>query len=222
MSRIVAGIALIALANGVWAQNPPSATAAQKAAAPARKDTTPGFAINDQTVIQNCSRCHVRDSTGLMTPELVKGRNRERAPGSERRQSQTAPIPKCADPKRRKRQGRTERAPLSPFGIGGVRDWRRSGLAPFGIGAVSQLRRLGFCAATVCAIAVALLSSPLRAQGGGNATIYVGTYAKKILVLNESNLKVVDSIPISVGIPTSMTCATTPKNCARFSHVALR
>src|SRR4051794_100566 len=68
MSRIVAGIALVALANGVWAQNPPSATASatQKAAAPARKDSTSGFAINDQAVIQNCSRCHVRDSSGVM------------------------------------------------------------------------------------------------------------------------------------------------------------
>jgi len=64
MSRIVAGLALVALANGAWAQgNPP---AAQKAAAPARKDTTSGFAINDQAVIQNCSRCHVRDSSGVM------------------------------------------------------------------------------------------------------------------------------------------------------------
>ena len=47
-------------------------------------------------------------------------------------------------------------------------------------------------------------SSLLDAQSGGNGTIYVGTYAKKILVVNEANLKVVDSIPISVGIPTSM------------------
>ena len=63
MTRL-AGIALVALANGAWAQgNPPSA---QKAAAPARKDSTSGFAINDQNVIQNCSRCHVRDSSGVM------------------------------------------------------------------------------------------------------------------------------------------------------------
>ena len=63
MTRL-AGLALVALANGAWAQgNPP---AAQKAAAPARKDTTSGFAINDQAVIQNCSRCHVRDSSGVM------------------------------------------------------------------------------------------------------------------------------------------------------------
>lgn len=41
-------------------------------------------------------------------------------------------------------------------------------------------------------------------QSGGNGTIYVGTYNKNILVVNESNLRVVDSIPVSVGIPTSM------------------
>ncbi|HTK50822.1 MAG TPA: quinohemoprotein amine dehydrogenase subunit alpha [Gemmatimonadaceae bacterium] len=63
MTRL-AGLALVALANGAWAQgNPPPA---QKAAATARKDTTSGFAINDQVVIQNCSRCHVRDSSGVM------------------------------------------------------------------------------------------------------------------------------------------------------------
>ena len=69
MSRTAAVIALLALANGAWAQNPPAtnAPARQRPAAPARKDTTPGFAINDQATIQSCSRCHVRDSTsGLM------------------------------------------------------------------------------------------------------------------------------------------------------------
>src|SRR5262245_23026885 len=50
----------------------------------------------------------------------------------------------------------------------------------------------------------ALFAASAFAQGGGNGTIYVGTYGKKILVLNEANLKVVDSIPISVGIPYSM------------------
>ena len=50
----------------------------------------------------------------------------------------------------------------------------------------------------------ALIAASAFAQSGGNGTIYVGSYAKKILVLNESNLKVVDSIPISVGIPYSM------------------
>ena len=162
-----------------------------------------------------------------MTAELVEGRNRETAPDSERRQPQRAPIPKSAHPKERRSQT-TKTAPIrsvavAPYGIGAVRDWRPMELAPFGIGAVSQLRRLVFCAATVCAVAVALLSSPLRAQSGGNATIYVGTYAKKILVLNESNLKVVDSIPISVGIPTSMVLSFNRKHFyvldPQFEHV---
>ena len=51
-----------------------------------------------------------------------------------------------------------------------------------------------------------LLPIALLAQngGGGNATIYVGTYAKKILVVNEATMRVTDSIPVSIGIPTSM------------------
>ena len=32
----------------------------------AQPDTTTGFAINDQLTIQNCARCHRRDSTGYM------------------------------------------------------------------------------------------------------------------------------------------------------------
>jgi hypothetical protein len=58
----------------------------------------------------------------------------------------------------------------------------------------------------------ALVAASAFAQSGGNGTIYVGTYAKKILVLNESNLKVVDSIPISVGIPTSMVLSSNRKH----------
>ena len=34
--------------------------------------------------------------------------------------------------------------------------------------------------------------------------MYVGTYTKKILVVNEATLKVTDTIPVSVGIPTNM------------------
>src|SRR5690349_22359919 len=60
-------------------------------------------------------------------------------------------------------------------------------------------------AVAACAVfAVCSLGAPPPAHaqsGGGNGTIYVGTYAKKILVVNEANLKVVDSIPVSVGIP---------------------
>ncbi|MBW8867733.1 MAG: hypothetical protein JF610_10460 [Acidobacteria bacterium] len=77
----------------------------------------------------------------------------------------------------------------------------------------------------VLAGVVSLLAgvAPVHAQGGGNATIYVGTYGKKILVLNESNLKVVDSIPISVGIPTSMVLSFNRKHFyvldPQFEHV---
>src|SRR4030095_12968306 len=65
-------------------------------------------------------------------------------------------------------------------------------------------RAQGFRALLAGAVSLLAGVVPVQAQSGGNATIYVGTYAKKILVLNESNLKVVDSIPVSVGIPTSM------------------
>jgi DNA-binding beta-propeller fold protein YncE len=50
----------------------------------------------------------------------------------------------------------------------------------------------------------------LRAQtaaasrSGGNGTIYIGTYAKKILVLDEATLAVKDSIATSIGIPYSI------------------
>lgn len=54
-------------------------------------------------------------------------------------------------------------------------------------------------------LACLLLSSvPAWGQNGGNATIYVGTYAKKILVINEATMRVTDSIPVSIGIPTQM------------------
>jgi DNA-binding beta-propeller fold protein YncE len=52
--------------------------------------------------------------------------------------------------------------------------------------------------------------STVRAQAsaatrsGGNGTIYIGTYAKKILVLDEATLAVRDSIPTSIGIPYAM------------------
>jgi hypothetical protein len=43
------------------------------------------------------------------------------------------------------------------------------------------------------------------AQGGGNGTLYVGTYGKKILIIDEATMAVRDSINISVGIPLGMT-----------------
>jgi hypothetical protein len=57
---------------------------------------------------------------------------------------------------------------------------------------------------------VSLMAASAGAQGStaaaapGGGTIYIGTYAKKILVLDEATLTVRDSIPVSVGIPTSM------------------
>src|SRR4051812_29711377 len=69
MIRTASVIAFVALTSSAWAQgNQPGAAAPQRqrAAPPARKDTTAGFAIADQTVIARCGSCHVRDSTGLM------------------------------------------------------------------------------------------------------------------------------------------------------------
>ena len=49
-------------------------------------------------------------------------------------------------------------------------------------------------------LSLTLLSATATAQG----TVYVGTYAKKILVLDEATMKVTDSMPVSVGIPYDM------------------
>jgi quinohemoprotein amine dehydrogenase len=70
MIRSLTKVALALVPFGVSAQaNPPAAgapAAQRRPAEPARKDTTPGFAINDQVVISGCVRCHVRDSAGRM------------------------------------------------------------------------------------------------------------------------------------------------------------
>src|SRR5204863_8555493 len=51
-----------------------------------------------------------------------------------------------------------------------------------------------------------LTATPAHAQApnGGNGTIYVGTYAKKILVIDEATMAVKDSMPVSVGIPLGL------------------
>lgn len=56
-------------------------------------------------------------------------------------------------------------------------------------------------------ILAGLISAPhaALAQGGGNGTLYVGTYAQKILVIDEATMKVQDSIKVSIGIPYAMT-----------------
>lgn len=50
---------------------------------------------------------------------------------------------------------------------------------------------------------VALLAAraPLFAQSGGNGTIYYGNYGRSILVIDERTMRVIDTIPVSVGIP---------------------
>ena len=74
-----------------------------------------------------------------------------------------------------------------------------------------NVQRLNGALRSLMFVAV-LLPQESWAQSGGNGTIYVGTYHKKILVVNESNLRVVDSIPVSVGIPTSMILSSDRKH----------
>jgi DNA-binding beta-propeller fold protein YncE len=49
----------------------------------------------------------------------------------------------------------------------------------------------------------AMSASAADRHSGGTGTIYVGTYSKKILVLDEATLTLRDSIPVSIGIPYS-------------------
>jgi hypothetical protein len=55
------------------------------------------------------------------------------------------------------------------------------------------------------ACATLLAPAPLAAQAGTgpNGTIYVGTYAKTILVVDERTMTVRDTIPVSIGIPAN-------------------
>ena len=60
----------------------------------------------------------------------------------------------------------------------------------------------------VAAALCVLLGAPLAAQrapSGGNGTIYLGTYDKKILVIDEATMRVRDSIPVKIGIPIGLT-----------------
>src|SRR4051812_30122331 len=57
-----------------------------------------------------------------------------------------------------------------------------------------------------CVIPCAMmLSATVAAQSipaGGNGTLYVGTYARQVLVLDEATMTVRDSIKTSIGIPS--------------------
>ena len=136
--------------------------------------------------------------------------------GPERRRARAAQDPNGARPELRKTQTANAQDPND------VRCSRRSGLAPwpFGSCAVRVPRRVGpapfgsraFRAVRSFMLLAVLLPQESRAQSGGTGTIYIGTYHKKILVVNESNLRVVDSIPVSVGIPTSMILSSNRKH----------
>jgi len=141
--------------------------------------------------------------------------------GPERRTARTTQDPNRAGPELRKTLTATAQDPdggsgsrgsgSAPWSFGSsvVRAVRLPGVAPSGPCAVGALRTLTFFAV----LATLLLPvAESRGQSGGNGTIYVGTYHKKILVVNESNLRVVDSIPVSVGIPTSMILSSNRKH----------
>ncbi|MGH7462023.1 MAG: YncE family protein, partial [Longimicrobiales bacterium] len=56
-----------------------------------------------------------------------------------------------------------------------------------------------------------LLPAAALAQNGasgGNATIIVGTYTKGILVLDERNMAIVDTMKVSIGTPYQMVLST--------------
>lgn len=81
----------------------------------------------------------------------------------------------------------------------------------------SRRRRLSV-AGVAAAGALLALVPPAFAQGGGatatgpaaampgvaTGTFYIGTYGKKILVMDEATMRVTDSIPVSIGIPIGM------------------
>lgn len=54
-------------------------------------------------------------------------------------------------------------------------------------------------------LAIALPASLSAQRSGGDATIYFGTYAGTIRVLDEATLTMTDEIPLDIGIPLSLT-----------------
>ena len=54
-------------------------------------------------------------------------------------------------------------------------------------------------------LALAIPVAGVRAQGGGNGVIYMAAYDQSIQVIDENTLEVVDRIPVTTGIPISMT-----------------
>ena len=79
-------------------------------------------------------------------------------------------------------------------------------------------------------VALALLAAPVDAQDaaaltGGNGTLYIGGYAHKIYVIDEATEQVVDEIPVSSGIPRSLTLSADRKrfylNDMTMEHVEI-
>ncbi len=50
-----------------------------------------------------------------------------------------------------------------------------------------------------------------QAAPGGNGTIYLGTYDRRILVIDEATMQVRDSIPVKIGIPIGLTLSSDRK-----------
>jgi len=68
-------------------------------------------------------------------------------------------------------------------------------------------------------LALAALPTGLAAQSpnaatasGGDGKLYVGTYAKQILVLDERTFAITDTIPVSIGIPIAMLLSSNRKH----------
>ena len=71
--------------------------------------------------------------------------------------------------------------------------------------------RLGaLLAGAMCAAPLAAHAQSASAQSASapSGTIYMGTYANKILVIDEATLTIRDSIQMSIGIPTDLTLST--------------
>jgi DNA-binding beta-propeller fold protein YncE len=64
------------------------------------------------------------------------------------------------------------------------------------------MRLYKFLASALFVVSVAPFA--LSAQQAPNGTFYMGTYANKIMVIDEATLAVRDSIPLSIGIPYRM------------------
>lgn len=87
---------------------------------------------------------------------------------------------------------------------------RAAGLAQARPGVPVSVR--GYTAAAMAAI---VMAATIGAQvpSGGNGTLYVGTYDKNILVIDEATMTIRDSIKMSIGIPYSF---VTSFNWQRF------